>query len=133
MYTRLMDFLNRFKQIYSKQFGFRKAHSTVDTLINIVERIRESLDKGEFACGVFVDLQKAFDTVDHEILLAKLNHYGIRGIVNTWFKSYLSNRSQFVCLSNHKSRIKLVKHGVPQGSVLGNSMFWVLSGKFQRI
>ena len=123
MYTRLMDFLNRFKQIYSRQFGFRKAHSTVDTLINIVERIRGSLDKGEFACGVFVDLQKAFDTVDHEILLAKLNHYGVRGIANTWFKSYLSDRSQFVCLSNHKSKIKAVKHGVPQGSVLGPLLF----------
>ena len=123
MYTRLMDFLNRFKQIYSRQFGFRKAHSTVNTLINIVERIRGSLDKGEFACGVFVDLQKAFDTVDHEILLAKLNHYGVRGIANTWFKSYLSDRSQFVCLSNHKSKIKAVKHGVPQGSVLGPLLF----------
>ena len=87
----LMSFLNRFDQIYSRQFGFRKAHSTVNTLINIVENIRESLDKGEFACGVFVDLQKAFDTVDHEILLSKLEHYGIRGIEKNWFKSYLSN------------------------------------------
>ena len=78
MYSRLVSFLNAHNQIYSRQFGFRKSHSTVHTLINIVERIRESLDNGEFACGVFVDLQKAFDTVDHEILLAKLNHYGIR-------------------------------------------------------
>ena len=75
MYNRLMDFLNHFNQIYPRQFGFRKAHYTVDTLINIAERIRRSLDKGEFACGVFVNLQKAFDTVDHEILLAKLNQW----------------------------------------------------------
>ena len=74
MYSRLMSFLNHFNQIYSRQFGFRKAHSTINTLINIVERIRESLDVGKFACGVFVDLQKAFDTVDHEILLSKLDH-----------------------------------------------------------
>ena len=75
MYNRLVSFLNTHNQIYSKQFDFIKSHSTVHTLINIVERIRESLDDGEFVCGVFVDLQKAFDTVNHEILLSKLNHY----------------------------------------------------------
>ena len=125
MYSRIINFLNRFSQIYTKQFGFRKAHSTVDTLINITERIRESLDKGEFACGVFVDLQKAFDTVDHEILLAKLNHYGIRGVINDWFTSYLSNRSQFVTVSNAKSIRKFIKHGVPQGSVFGLPLFLI--------
>ena len=123
MYSRLMSFLNRFDQIYTRQFGFRKAHSTVNTLINIVERIRKSLDKGEFACGVFVDLQKAFETVDHEILLSKLDHYGIRGIANDWFRSYLSNRSQFVVILNPKSKRKFLKHGVPQGSVLGPLLF----------
>ena len=89
MYSWLMCFLNRFNQIYTRQFGFRKAHSTINTLIDIVERIRECLDKGEFACGVF-------DTVDHEILFAKLDHYGIRDVANDWFKSYFSNHSQFV-------------------------------------
>ena len=123
MYSRIIDFLNHFNQIYTRQFGFRKAHSTIDTLINIVERIRECLDNGEFACGVFVDLQKAFDTVDHKILLAKLGHYGIRGVANDWFKSYLSNRSQFVSILNSKSKRKLLKHGVPQGSVLGPLLF----------
>ena len=123
MYSRLIGFLNQSKQIYSRQFGFRKGHSTVDTLINIVERIRVTLDKSEFACGVFVDLQKAFDTVDHEILLLKLSHYGIRGTELSWFRSYLSNRSQFVVISNTKSRLKFVKHGVPQGSVLGPLLF----------
>ena len=63
MYSRLMDFLNHFNQIYTRQFGFRKAHSTINTLINIVERIRKCLDNGEFACGVFVDLQKAFENL----------------------------------------------------------------------
>ena len=78
------------------QFGFRKKHSTIDTLISITEAIRIALDTGKFACGIFVDLQKAFDTVDHNILLRKLDHYGIRGLSNSWFKSYLSNRKQFV-------------------------------------
>ena len=102
MYSRLMDFLNQSNQIYSRQFGFRKAHSTVNTLINIFERIRETIDGGRFACGVFVDLQKAFDTVDHEILLAKLDHYGIHGIGKQWFKSYLSSGSQFVSILKSK-------------------------------
>ena len=96
MYARLIDFLTQFNQIYARQFGFRIFHST----INIVEQIRHSLDKGEFACGVFVDLQKAFNTADHKILLAKLKHYGIRGPVNQWLKSYLSDRQQFVYLAN---------------------------------
>ena len=123
MYSRLMGFLNRSNQIYLRQFGFRKAHSTVNTLINIVERIRNSIDGGKFACGVFVDLQKAFDTVDHKILLSKLDHYGIRGIEKQWFRSYLSNRSQFVSLLNSKSKLKAILHGVPQGSVLGPLLF----------
>ena len=123
MYSRLMGFLNHSNQIYSRQFGFRKSHSTINTLINIVERIRKAIDDGKFACGVFVDLQKAFDTVDHEILLAKLDHYGIRGIEKQWFRSYLSNRSQFVSILNSKSKLKAILHGVPQGSVLGPLLF----------
>ena len=85
MYKRLISFLDQHNQIFSRQFGFQKSHSTIHILINIVERIKESLDKG----GVFVDLQKAFDTVDHEILLSKLSYYGIRGTANQWFRRSL--------------------------------------------
>ena len=94
MYSRVIKFLESSKCIYPLQFGFRKQHSTNHILINITENIRSALDSGQFACGIFVDLQKAFDTVDHNILLQKLNHYGIRGVANTWFNSYLSNRLQ---------------------------------------
>jgi len=123
MYSRLYSFLDNHKALYDRQFGFRKSHSTINTLLNIVERIRKSLDEGYLACGVFVDLQKAFDTVDHSILISKLKHYGVRGIANNWFRSYLSGRMQFVSLSHLKSTVKLIKHGVPQGSVLGPLLF----------
>eukprot|EP00111_Clytia_hemisphaerica_P010586 TCONS_00030954-protein len=103
MYSRLSDFLEHHNQIYTQQFGFCKAHSTEHTLINIVKRIRNYRDNGKFACGVFVDLQKAFDTVDHEILLEKLHHYGVRGIVNDRFRSYLTNCSQYVSLAGSNS------------------------------
>ena len=119
MYTRVTSFLDSQNLIYSRQFGFRKSHSTLHTLTVIVERIRKSLDNGELACGVFVDLQKAFDTVDHQILISKLDHYGIRGPCKNWFKSYLSDRHQFVSIQNSESSLQSIRHGVPQGSVLG--------------
>ena len=95
MYKRLYTFLNENNVIYNLQFGFRQQYFTSHALINIPENIRKALDDGNIVCGVFVDLQKAFDSVDHKILLAKLNHYGIRGVSNDCFKSYLSNRSQY--------------------------------------
>ena len=92
-------------------------------LISLTEKLRSALDKGEFSCGVFLDLQKAFDTVDHEVLLDKLQHYGIRGVANEWFRSFLTGRKQFVFISDFKSNTKEIKFGVPQGSVLGPLLF----------
>ena len=81
--------------IYFNQLGFRKNHSTIHALIGLFEHICDALDKNNSACGIFIDLQKGFDTVQHKILSNKLAHYGIRGLANDWFPSYLTNRQRF--------------------------------------
>ena len=125
MFNRLYNFLNLHSCIYDLQFGFRSQHSTVHTLISITEKIREALDKGHFACGIFLDLKKAFDTVDHKILLKKLEYYGVRGTTNKWFTSYLSDRKQLVSINGFKSNLHQINIGVPQGSVLGPLLFLI--------
>ncbi len=123
IFNRLYEFLETFNCLYNLQFGFRSKHSTTHALINITENIRSALDSKKIVCGIFVDLQKAFDTVNHDILLKKLNYYGIRGCMNDWFKSYLQNRKQIVSINGYESDINTIKHGVPQGSVLGPLLF----------
>ena len=123
MFNRVFKFLDEQKCFYNLQFGFGEKHSTTHALIEITETIRKALDNKTFACGVFIDLQKAFDTVNHAILIDKLHYYGIRGIGNKWFKSYLTNRTQFVSIQGYNSTEKEIKHGVPQGSVLGPLLF----------
>ena len=118
MYRRLYTLLDNKNIIYDLQFGFRQQYSTSHVLIDITENIRKALDDGNIGCGVFADLQKAFDTVDHQILLVKLNHYGIGGVSNDWFKSYLPNRNQNVSVIGYESSFVVINCGVPQGSVL---------------
>ena len=85
---------------------------------NRTENRRKALDEGNIGCEVLVDLQKAFDTVDHQILLAKLNHYGICGVSNGWCKSHLSNHNHFVSTSSYDSEVAAINCGIPQGSAL---------------
>ena len=91
----------------------------VHALISLTENIRKNLDEGNIGCSIFVNLQKAFDTVEHDILLSKLAHCGIRSLANEWFKSYLSNRKQYVSIKGYDSNLADVKFGVPEGLVLG--------------
>ena len=85
--------------------------------------IQQALNKDEFACGVFLDFQKTFDTVNHNILIPKLNHYGTRGVTLDWFQSHLKNRKQQTSINNTLSNETVVSYGVPQGSVLGHLLF----------
>ena len=125
MHSRLIEFLEEKQILHYRQFGFRKDFSTNHAILTLLESIQKALDDGQFACGIFIDLEKAFDTVSHDILLEKLNHYGIRGIANNWSRSYLSDRTQFVSINGFISDYKTVKYGVPQGSVLGPLLFLI--------
>ena len=125
LHTRLTKYIEEFNLLYKYQFGFRKNHSTEHALVEIVDQIRFSIDNSQLTCGIFIDLSKAFDTVNHDILLGKLEHYGIRGNALNLFKSYLSNRKQYTVIENNKSQICNIECGVPQGSVLG-PLFFIL-------
>ena len=125
MHNRVYNFFTKNNLIYPLQFGFRQQYSTFHALISPTEDIRKNLDKGNIGCGIFVDLQKAFDTVELDILLAKLEHYGIRGIAYEWFKSYLFGEKQFVSINGHVSNKTSINYGVPQCSVLGLLLFLV--------
>ena len=118
MYKRFYTFLNKNNIIYNLQFGFRQQYSTSHDVINITENIRKALDDGNISCGIFVDLQKAFDIFDHQILSAKLNHYGIFGVSNDWFKSYLSNCNHYVSINGYESGLAALNCGIPQGSFI---------------
>mgnify|MGYP001553100430 CR=1 FL=1 len=125
LYNRVYSFLQENNILSENQFGFRKGYSTEMALSSFVEKITTSLDKGQHTIGVFLDLKKAFDTVNFNILLDKLFHIGIRGNSHALLKSYLVNRKQTVTISSSKSSFKEIICGVPQGSILGPLLFLI--------
>ena len=125
IYERLYSFLISKQIMNPNQFGFRKGHSTSHALNYSVNHIQEALKEKQHVLGIFIDLSKAFDTIDHKILLHKLHHYGVRGNAFSLLESYLSNRIQYTNYLKESSQPMAVIYGVPQGSVLGPLLFLV--------
>ena len=117
------SFLEKYNIIYNYQFGFRKKHSTEQAILELTDKLKSAIDNRQLTCGLFLDFSKAFDTVNHKILLEKLQKYGIRGVPLQWFTSYLTNRQQYVRIDNTDSEMLRMTCGVPQGSTLGPLLF----------
>ena len=123
IFNRCIEFIEKNNILNAKQFGFRAHHSTYMAIMQLVDKINNAVEKNETTIGVYLDLSKAFDTIDHNILLHKLDYYGFRGIVLDWFRDYLRNRTQYVSYNDNKSDLKTILCGVPQGSILGPLLF----------
>ena len=123
MHIRLVSFLRKNKLILFHQLSFRNGYSVNHAVTSLTELIRKALDEEKFACGFFIDLQKVFDTVDHNILLSNLYHLGVKGTTHQWFKSYLTGRQQYTTINHQKSSLSHIKYGVPQDSVLQPLLF----------
>lgn len=123
--VRIVSFLDKFNFFCSNQFGFRAGLSTEDAILRVCSQLYGSLNSNKSTMGLFIDMTKAFDMVDHDLLLSKLYNAGFRGIIFKWFQSYLKDRKQRVNVNGILSELRLLKNGVPQGSVLGPLFFLI--------
>ena len=123
IYDQLSCYLNDSKLLFNNQYGFRSMHSTEYAVLELIDKIITQMDKDELPINIYLDLSKAFDTIDHSILINKLEYYGIKGSHLRLIHSYLSNRKQYTEINNTKSNILSITTGVPQGSILGPLLF----------
>ena len=125
VHSRITAFLEKHSLLLPTQFGFRRNHSTTHALLDVVTSCYDNINDTNYTALLFLGLKKAFDTVKHEILIHKLEHYGICGVALDLFSSFLTNRFEYVSLHNSLSSKKLNTYGVPQGSVLGPLLFTI--------
>ena len=125
IFNQLYDYLDKNKHLFSNQSGFRALHSVVTCLLNNTDDWYVNMDNGRYTANIFIDLKKAFHTVDHDILLAKLRKYGVENLELTWFTSYLTSRKQFCEVNGICSKTEDIRCGLPKGSCLGPLLFLI--------
>ena len=125
IYNRLHKHLKENDILYKKQFGFQQNHSTEHAILQLIDQVNNSLERNQFTLGIFIDLSKDFDTVDHKILISKLKNYGVTGNNLKWFESYFNNRQQFIAYNSKYTSFETITCGVPQGSILGPLLFLI--------
>ena len=133
VFLQLYTYFNENNLLYDSQYGFRSLHSTEFAAIEITDKIYQNLDNKKSPLAIYLDLSKAFDTIDHSILIHKLEYYGIKGTSLKWFTSYLTNRKQYVQFNNETSSSNLISTGVPQGSILGPLLFIIYMNDIAKV
>ena len=124
-HIQLSNYFTQNKLFHHSQYGFREDPSTELAALELVDRIHLDLDKRKYPIAIYMDLSKAFDTLDHNILLNKLKYYGVKNTELSWFQSYLTERSQYVEINSHTSNVLTISTGVPQRSILGPLIFLI--------